>query len=117
MTYATLMVHLAIDALPFLKRANRVEIVEIAAGGDLPAASRRLGDVAGWLERHGVAAGIHNRVAKGDHATQLAAIAKELSMNLIVAGAFGHGRLREWAMGGVTEDLLLGGEHSTLLSH
>jgi nucleotide-binding universal stress UspA family protein len=106
-----------LDALPFLKRAACVEIVEIASKSELSDAQEGLADVAAWLERHGVKAGVHTYASEGDHAAQLAAIAEQLSINLIVAGAFGHGRLKEWALGGVTADLLLGGKYSTLLSH
>jgi nucleotide-binding universal stress UspA family protein len=47
----------------------------------------------------------------------LEAIAQELGADLIVAGAFGHSRLREWVFGGVTRDLLLRSDQFTLLSH
>jgi nucleotide-binding universal stress UspA family protein len=36
---------------------------------------------------------------------------------MVVAGAYGHSRLREWVLGGVTRDLLLRGEKFSLLSH
>ena len=38
-------------------------------------------------------------------AIQLEALAKQEAADLIVAGAFGHGKLREWILGGVTRDL------------
>jgi nucleotide-binding universal stress UspA family protein len=47
----------------------------------------------------------------------IAAIAKDLDADLVVAGAFGQSRLREWAFGGVTQDLLARGERCTLVSH
>jgi nucleotide-binding universal stress UspA family protein len=53
----------------------------------------------------------------GAEPTHLAAIAEEFEADLIVAGAFGHSRLREWAFGGVTRDLLVKAERCTLLSH
>ncbi|RZM09135.1 MAG: universal stress protein, partial [Sphingomonas sp.] len=37
--------------------------------------------------------------------------------DLVVAGAYGHSRIREWAFGGVTRDLLLRDRRCTLLSH
>ena len=36
--------------------------------------------------------------------------------SLIIAGAFGHSRLREWAFGGVTRDFLARAERCTLVS-
>ena len=37
--------------------------------------------------------------------------------DLIVAGAYGHSRIREWAFGGVTRDLLLQDHRCTLVAH
>ena len=57
------------------------------------------------------------RRSSGTEAAHLAAIAKDLEVDLIVAGAFGRSRLREWAFGGVTRDLLLKADRCTLVSH
>ena len=46
----------AMDALPLLRRATQVTIVEIAAQEDMPSATRRLEEVARWLAGHGIAA-------------------------------------------------------------
>ncbi len=43
--------------------------------------------------------------------------ARERAVNLIVAGAYGHGRLREWAFGGVTRSLLTSAPVCCLMSH
>jgi nucleotide-binding universal stress UspA family protein len=40
-----------------------------------------------------------------------------MKADLIVAGAFGHSRLLEWAFGGVTRDLLLRSDRCVLSSH
>ena len=61
------------------------------------------------FDRHGVEANCVATPLSGTEATHLAAIAEDLKADLIVAGAFGHSRLREWAFGGVTRDLLLSG--------
>ena len=37
--------------------------------------------------------------------------------DVIVAGAYGHSRLREWVLGGVTRDLLLRADMCALVSH
>ena len=41
----------------------------------------------------------------------------ELAADVVVAGAYGHSRLREWAFGGVTRDLLLQAQRCILVSH
>jgi nucleotide-binding universal stress UspA family protein len=105
------------DALPLLVRASRVTVVEIVPEADLPAARSRLDDVVAWLGRHGVTARPVAAESTGDDATGLADLAHLHEAELIVAGAYGHSRLREWAFGGLTRDLLLRGDHAVLLSH
>lgn len=105
------------DALPFLKAAARVVVVEIAETSQQQDATENVTDVTGWLKRHGVPAVGIARPIEGDNALQLQAIASEHGANLIVAGAYGHSRLREWALGGVTYDLLLRADVCTLVSH
>ena len=55
--------------------------------------------------------------ATGDDAFDLNTVASGGEADIIVAGAYGHGRLREWALGGVTHDLLSRAERCALLSH
>jgi nucleotide-binding universal stress UspA family protein len=105
------------DGLPILKAAAQVTVVEIAEEDELAAARSHVGDVADWLERHGVTAKALTLTSTGDDPTQLNAIAHERGANLIVAGAYGHSRLREWALGGVTRDLLQNPDRCSLLSH
>jgi nucleotide-binding universal stress UspA family protein len=107
----------AIDALPFLKRAAHVAVVEIADEDNLPAARSHLRDVVAWLRRHGVEAEPIATPSLGDDAAQLIAIAGDQGADVIVAGAYGHTRLREWALGGVTRDLLRSPDRCSLLSH
>jgi nucleotide-binding universal stress UspA family protein len=105
------------DALPLLKNVAHVTVVEISAEEALVAARARLEDVIGWLKRHGVEAKSLASPSSGGDATQLSAIAHEQNADVIVAGAYGHSRLREWMFGGVTHDLLLRADRCALLSH
>lgn len=107
----------AVDALPLFKKAGHVLVVEIAAEEDLAEARARLKDVAGWLRRHGVSAETLASSSHGEDSAQLRAMAREHAADVVVAGAYGHSRLREWALGGVTRDLLLRTERCSLLSH
>jgi len=106
-----------VDALPILKASKGVDVVELVDGREMEAARRRLADVGDWFARHGVEANCLASPLNGAEATHLAAIAKDLEADLIVAGAFGHSRLREWAFGGVTRDLLLKADRCILVSH
>ena len=105
------------DALPLLKGARHVAVVEIAVEEELSAARTQIEDVAGWLHRHGIKAECLASPATGDDATALYAVAQDQGADVIVAGAYGHSRLREWALGGVTRDLLLRANWCSLLSH
>jgi nucleotide-binding universal stress UspA family protein len=106
-----------VDALPLLQQAGRVLVVEIAAQEDLSDARERLKDVVDWLGRHGVTAEFLAAPSTGSDATRLDAITQEHGAGLIVAGAYGHNRLREWVLGGVTRDLLLRPGRCSLISH
>jgi nucleotide-binding universal stress UspA family protein len=105
------------DALPLLKKAAHVSVVEIAAEEDLAVARVHLDDVVIWLKRHGVVAEALALPSRGDDGSRLDEIARERRADLIVAGAYGHSRLREWALGGVTRDLLLRADRCSLVSH
>jgi nucleotide-binding universal stress UspA family protein len=107
----------AADALPLLKQTERVTVLEIAAIDDLDAAQARVSDVVTWLERHGVMADTRIERANGHDADQLHAVADDLDADILVAGAYGHSRLREWVIGGVTRDLLLECQRGVLVSH
>ena len=104
------------DALPILE-GSKVDVVELANEHEIELAQRHVADVGDWLHRHGVEATCVATPLSGAEAAHLSRIAKDLKADLIVAGAFGHSRLREWAFGGVTRDLLVRAERCTLVSH
>lgn len=94
------------DSLPFLKGAEDVFVVstESLAGS--------LDDVKTYLGAHGVRAHALTRPnPDGPIGGELIAVAKLEGADLIVSGAYGHSRTREWAFGGATHDLL---QHSPL---
>ena len=107
----------ASDALPLLKRAARVTVVEIASQRDRSAAAMRIKDVIAWLERHGITAEPLTVPSVGDDAKQLDAIVSERAADIVVAGAYGHSRLHEWVLGGVTRGLLMRSSRCSLVSH
>lgn len=102
------------DALPFLKRASHVVVLSIDDGtgaADTQAVVR-------FLQAHDVRAKAVQKDAYGaTTAEALVDAASEQAADLIVVGAYGHGRLREWAFGGVTRDLLAGCPVCCLMSH
>jgi nucleotide-binding universal stress UspA family protein len=106
------------DALPFLQRAAKVVVAvvdETGAGPD--AASSR--DIQDYLKRHGIDTSLIETQGRGgeDVAGKLEDVARTMDADLIVAGAYGHSRLREWAFGGVTRSLLREPKISLLTSN
>jgi len=103
-------------ALPVLAMAEHIDIVIVAGAKSWhgePGA-----DVATYLARHGLDVAV-STVAKeaGDIASTLASHAAEASADLMVLGAYGHNRFREFIIGGVTRDVLAGMSVPTLMSH
>ncbi|MBU4237842.1 MAG: universal stress protein, partial [Alphaproteobacteria bacterium] len=105
-------------ALPLMKQAREVKVVEICASADAAAAAARVADVAAWLRRHGVVAESEAKVRDERPAgDRILALVEQTGANLIVAGAWGHSRMREWVLGGVTQALLNRSQSWLLLSH
>ncbi|HEY1448711.1 MAG TPA: universal stress protein [Caulobacteraceae bacterium] len=105
------------DAMPLLKKAATVGVVEVADKIDIEHAQSHVRDVAAWLSTHGVSAEPLAVQAQGDVTEQLEQIAKDRGVGLVVAGAYGHSRLREWVFGGVTREVLMHPRRCTLVSH
>jgi nucleotide-binding universal stress UspA family protein len=91
------------DALPMMAAAGEVTIVEIPEkDGGHAEAMAHVGDVAAWLRRQGIAANTVVPEKAGNVTGQLESIAARVGAGVVIAGAYGHSRFREWALGGVT---------------
>jgi len=107
-----------VAALPLLRKAGELTVVEIVSdASERDAAAARVADVANWLQQHNVQASARVELSAGDAGSQLDAIASEAHIDVIVAGAYGHTRLREWIFGGVTRHLLQQSSACALLTH
>ena len=101
-------------SLPLLEKAAKVVIVSA------PAASSREFDperLKGFLGARGVDAEIDLVNDGGEAAALLLGAARAAGANLLVSGAFGHPRLREFIFGGTTRSLLHADSPSLFLSH
>lgn len=105
------------DALPLLKRAQAVHLTEIVSESEAPRYGISVESMAGFLRSHGITVSVHRIGAAGDAGEQLMQAAHDNACDLIVAGAYGHSRFREWALGGVTRSLLVASTLPCLLSH
>ncbi|MGU3340706.1 universal stress protein [Methylobacterium mesophilicum] len=89
-------------ALPFMSGADQVFLATVGADGRHEGAE----DVAMYLARHGAHVTATPLHTADDAGSELLRFALLLDADLIVLGAYGHSRLREWMFGGVTRDLL-----------
>jgi nucleotide-binding universal stress UspA family protein len=106
------------DALPFLQRAEQVVVHAVAKPVNADGAARETEDVVANLKRHGVdARPLVTSIDDGSVESEIERVAALNGADLIVAGAYGHSRLREWAFGGVTESFLHRPNCFVLLSH
>ena len=107
------------DALPLLQAADEVDVLVVdAVAGETRHGEQPGSDIAAHLARHGVTTHV---VERKSGARSVAAIllerAYERHADLIVAGGYGHSRVREWAMGGVTRELLFTAPIPVFYSH
>jgi nucleotide-binding universal stress UspA family protein len=96
------------DALPILGMAHSVTI--LTASEDKPIESSAVDGFRSYLEHHGIQSGFRE-VRLGGRAAGLALQeeAAYTGAGLLVMGGYGHSRIRELVLGGVTASILQGG--------
>jgi len=104
------------DAAPFLARAQAISIISV---NEAPApAEASAAALTTHLARRGLAARTERMTA--DHVDiqpTILSIAADAGLDLIVMGGYGHSRLQERILGGVTRDMLQSMTVPTLMSH
>lgn len=105
------------DALPLLQKAKQVEVVMVATGrpksDEVPGA-----DLGQHLARHGLKVDVKRITSPDiDVPSTLLSYAADSSADLMVMGGYGHSRLREFVLGGVTRGLLESMTVPVLMSH
>lgn len=104
-------------AMPFLKRAKRVVVVTVNAK-PVDCATTPGEDLAAYLRCHCVEAEVHNVDGLGrTEARALLDDAISFDADLLVLGAYGHSRAREFLFGGVTKELLAASSIPLLMAH
>ena len=104
------------NALPLLKTAKTVHILQIGEGRRSVVTPDT--ELAATLARHGVKAQLTMSQAT-DHSvgSELLSRLSDLGTDLLVMGAYGHTRLREYVFGGATRDITRTMTVPTLFSH
>jgi nucleotide-binding universal stress UspA family protein len=105
-------------ALPLLKAALLVTVSVFGAGAHAGAHGEQPGaDIALYLSRHGVNVDVVSGDGDIDAGQALLAQAARLGIDLLVMGGYGHTRLREMLLGGVTRTVLESMTMPVLFSH
>ena len=106
------------DAMPFLERAGLVEVVIIVANERDKQYEIEGVDMDQHLARHGLNVDV-KRIDYGDLdvADALLSHAADYDADFIVMGGYGHSRLREFVLGGVTRSILRRMTAPVLMSH
>jgi nucleotide-binding universal stress UspA family protein len=102
-------------ALPLLRAAAEVHVVIFNPGvehGQQPGA-----DIAQYLARHQVKVQVAVHQSSIEIGEALLSVAADLQSDLIVMGGYGHTRLRELVMGGVTKTMLRSMTAPVLMVH
>ena len=96
------------DAIPLLKDRDEVIVLVVnpeqraSAHGENPGSN-----IAQHLQRHGVNAFVDLEISPElAPATVILNYLSDCGADLLVMGAYGHSRLREWAFGGVTDTIM-----------
>jgi nucleotide-binding universal stress UspA family protein len=107
------------DAIPLLRRAERVAVVAITReGAEQDGAQTAVDDVAAYLTRHDIPASGHVRALREPTVPEeLLLAAEQHDAGLVVSGGYGHTRIQELVLGGVTRTLLRRSPRCCLLSH
>ena len=105
------------DAMPFLEKAKQVELVIVSSkagkANELTGA-----DMGQHLARHGLKVEVKRITSPDiDVTSTILSYAADSSADMIVMGGYGHSRLREFILGGVTRGLLETMTVPTLMSH
>lgn len=105
-------------AMPFLRRAETVQIVVIDPPAHGPERSDPGGLLCQLLVRHGIRAEVSVLARTLPRVSEvLARHARDFDAGLLVMGAYGHSRFREAILGGATRNMLEAAEIPVLLAH
>jgi len=102
------------DAMPFLMGAKAVTVIAV----NEEAGEASSDQLVGHLAQRGIAARVQRlAVERGDVHAAILSIAAERNMGLLVMGGYGHSRLQERILGGVTRRMFESMTVPVLMSH
>ena len=105
------------DAIPLLERAKTVRILCVTNEKSFKS-SRASSELAAHLSRHGISVIVDEVDAAGRAIGDvLTAFVAANKIDLLVMGAYGHSRFREFILGGATKSIMSRAPVPTFLSH
>jgi nucleotide-binding universal stress UspA family protein len=107
------------EAAPLLAQATRTAVVLVDPATVVYGEKRAPEmDIAKQLNRYGTQVEVSLTESAGSTVGDVVLDqARRMSADLIVMGAYGHSRAREWILGGVTRDMLENAEFPIILAH
>jgi nucleotide-binding universal stress UspA family protein len=94
-------------ALPWLRLASSVHIATRSEQGNALGADPGAAALKNWLAVQGVHAAIRtHEMGPGDVGEGLLSLAADTAAECLVMGCYGHGRTREWVLGGASRTIL-----------
>ena len=107
------------DAAPMLRLASTLIVLTMEEGESRGKAQIAFEDLASFCEAHGMPAPEHvRRDVKGvGVGSTILNAAADFSADLLVMGAYGHSKLRQWALGGATASILKNMTLPVMFSH
>ena len=105
------------DALPFLARSNKVEVLTVTAHEDRHRVPPGAG-IAEHLARHDLNVEVRRLTGTGsDVSSAILSHAADSGADFMVMGSYGHSRLRQFVLGGTTRGMLQSMTVPVLMAH
>lgn len=104
-------------ALPLLRQASKVLIAAFPEHHGTPAALEDADPLLHYLDRHAITARFEPQVAAIGAGQPLLELARKQDAELIVMGCYGHARVREACLGGVSRTMLRSAPIALLMAH
>lgn len=104
-------------ALPLLRHAERIHVLEGTSEDDWDPTTPPQLDLSGWLDRRGIAAEVQPFRPQGPAGPALLDACHRLGADLLVMGAWGRSRISEMVLGGATRYLFMQGDVPMLVAH
>lgn len=105
------------EAMPFLRAATNARLVMVETA-DLSNDHEDAVNIAVYLSRYGAKVEIRSIEAAGRSVSEvLLSEAHKMAADLIVIGAYGHSRFREWILSGTTREMIGRSDIPILIAH